>query len=318
MFAEENSTSGKKYIVNTGHNYSAYRHQTLGHAYVTGASDIITGVELCPAPLAVGAAVPQAAVDARAAEIREWTARNRKMYEYFLYTQSPSVVGHFIDIDHGDCVAWWTAIQRMYLTGTRAGALSTIYAVNHMRQTTTTIAFVHDIKEKYRELTNIQTAVDQLIQRNAAAAAVALAAGLPAPVPAHVSTMAHLLAISALLRGLPNDFAILVEQLSRTADLTLDQAVQYVLEKAEMLQHERSTSATAYSATTSGPIEPKITIGLKATCTYCGKKNHTEAQCYSKFPEKKDERAKAQEGKFYAKAATDNTGFDDDEFFAVP
>ena len=261
----------------------------MGHAYVTGASDIITGVELRPVPLIVGAAVPQAAVDARAAEIREWTARNKKMYEYFLYIQSPSVVGHFIDIEHGDCVAWWTAINRVYLTGTRAGALSTIYAVNHMRQTTTTVAFVHDVKEKYRELSNIQAAVDQLIQRNAAAAAVALAAGLPAPVPAHVSTMAHLLAISALLRGLPNDFAILVDQLSRTADLTLDQAVQYVLEKAEMLQHEKSTSeSAAYSATTPGSIEPKITVGLqKATCTFCGKKNHTESQCYSKFPKRR-------------------------------
>ena len=222
MFDDETPSSARKFTKNNGDNFAMYRHQTTGHAYVTGATNIITGAEVCPIPLVLGAAgggLPdQAAVDARDATIKDWTARNRKMYEYFLYTQGPNCVGYITDIAPGDCVATWAAIQRQYLTGTRAGALQTVFNVTHTHQKTTTILFVHELRERRRELTSVQAAIDATIAANAVAAAAAVAAGAPVPIPAPVQNMGDLLATSALLQGLPKAFAVTVDRLSSLPD----------------------------------------------------------------------------------------------------
>lgn len=328
-------SSFRRFAKNSGENWADYREQTVGYAYVTGSSNIITGVELCPVALVVGVAgANQAAVDVRDAAINNWMARNRKMYEYFIFSQAANCKGYIAGITPGDNVAIWTAIQRQYITGTRAAALQTVYNATHASQKTTTIAFVHELRERRRELTSVQAAIDATIAANAAAAAAALLAGIPAPVPVPVQTIGDLLVTSTLLKGLPKAFDLTVERLGSLPNLTWEEAVTDVLAKDEMIRTQKTSPLQAYAATsnTGNPISPTITLTTAGSspeiCSHCGKRNHSENVCFVKHPEIKVEHLKAlaekRQAKFRARAATainaqsaTNNNCSDDEFFSA-
>jgi len=345
MHFEHDLSTGpsKTYVKNSGTNWVEYRTQTNGFAYVVNADRIISGAELCPAELVLGGGIGQAAVDARAAQIEAWHIRNRKMYHYFLTTQTKDTAYHTAEVAVGDNAAMWAAIQKQYLTGTRAGALQVVTTISAIRQTSTTTAFCHDIKELRRDLISIQATIDTTNAANAAAAAAAAAAGLPVPIPQHVQTIVDLMATSSLLTGLPKEFDVTVDRLSSELSLTFEAAVRAILEKDEMIRQQKRTKASAFAATIPSMTAlaatvPIITLGQKKGhqegarlhCTYCSKPNHTEDECFSKHPDKKaahlkaqaDARAAKEASKARAKVATEITptkrDFDeDDEFFSA-
>ena len=94
------SESQAKYVMNNGTNFAEYKYQTEGVAYYYNATNIMNGTEARPPDAAVGA---NAADLAAATLLQEsWDKRNRKMFHYFLTTQTPASTPYVSQVAPGN------------------------------------------------------------------------------------------------------------------------------------------------------------------------------------------------------------------------
>jgi len=287
------SEAQAKYVINTALNWAAYKYQTEGVAYYYNATGIMEGTEVRP-PNAAGGAAPD--VIAAATVLQEsWDKRNRKMFHYFLTTQSPASSPYISQVAAGNTPGMWTGILSQHQSGTRAQAVNAIDRALSTRLENTVAHFISELQSRRQELASIRV---QLAVANAVGGAVQV-------------NLEDLLITAVLLRGLNREFDLTTERLHSVANLDWDQASAAILQKDEQIRYERQRKGLKANQATAGEdasalqaIKAQFTgsppkgsgAGVvskfhspNAKCTHCGKPNHVALQCFELHPELKVE-----------------------------
>lgn len=200
----------------------------------------------------------------------KWIRRQRQAAAAITMSIDETNAIHIDDISD-DPVAMWKKLASMHNNkppGTRFNAMDSLFGVT---------------KEDSEDLAELMTRINGLLQR----------VKQLRPTDYKITDLDDELAIMAMLRALPDNYRHLRSSLLCQTNITREVVEEAFRAEDNQRQHEQRSQAALRVATpnqnrTNGPpqhFRPKPSATDRtpgALCTFCGKKNHTEAQCFAK------------------------------------
>ncbi|CCA75630.1 hypothetical protein PIIN_09621 [Serendipita indica DSM 11827] len=201
----------------------------------------------------------------------KWIRRQRQAAAAITMSIDETNAIHIDDISD-DPVAMWKKLASMHnnkTPGTRFNAMDSLFGVT---------------KEDSEDLAELMTRINGLLQR----------VKQLRPTDYKITDLDDELAIMAMLRALPDNYRHLRSSLLCQTNITREVVEEAFRAEDNQRRHEQRSQATALRVATpnqnrtNGPpqhFRPKPSATDRtpgALCTFCGKKNHTEAQCFAK------------------------------------